>query len=133
MRIFIFLTMFLMAIPSAHALSFIKTQIITSGNMASNVTSSGIDILKMEQCSIQAVWSGSSPTGAFKIQASNDIVSSAASVSTWSDLSDSSYSITADGDFMWALSPASYRFIRLVYTRTSGTGTLNAKALCKGN
>lgn len=118
---------------------FDQTQIITSGDMSGSLTSIGIDINQMFGYTVQAVWTGSSPTGTFKLQISNDMVNDymgssnpAANVTNWTDYSGSSQAITASGDFAWIVSDSNYKWVRLVYTRTSGTGTLNAILTAKG-
>lgn len=135
---------------------FAQTQIITNGNMASaSVTSIGIDMNQQVVASISAAFTGS-PVGTFKLQISNDIVpvaggslntngggnygaagipvgtDPAANVVNWSDYTGSSQSISAAGNFTWNLLDMGYRWIRLVYTKTSGTGTVNAYITSKG-
>lgn len=89
---------------------------------------------------VQAVWTGT-PTGTFKLQASNDpfkyVTPNVTQVPThWTDIADSSITITAAGDYMWNVIGAFYPFVRLVYTDTSGgtsTARLNVIINIKGN
>lgn len=114
-------------------------KIITSGNMAGSLSSSGLDMFNMAIGSIQAVFTGS-PVGTLKLQISNDIVPTptagaanlASNVVNWTDYTGSSQSISAAGNFMWILDATGYRWLRLVYTFSSGTGTLNVTACNKG-
>lgn len=92
----------------------------------------GQDVYYFDTISIQAVFSGT-PVGTFKLQISNDAVNAAASVTNWSDYTGSSTSISAAGDYVWNLSSAGYRWVRVVYTKISGTGTANAYLTAKGN
>lgn len=119
---------------------FDPVQIITSGDMSqSTVTSLGLDMNQMVLASIQAVYTGS-PVGTLKLQISNDIVSAppgggtnlASLVTNWSDYTGSSLSISAAGDFTYNLLDIGYRWLRLVYTKSSGTGTINATFCGKG-
>jgi hypothetical protein len=120
-------------------MKFDPVQIVTSGDMSADVTSKGVFLDQLALYSIQAVWSGSSPTGTFKLQVSNDYVpvsqtnsDPANAVTSWTDYTASSYAITANGDYMWNVTVAGYCWVRLKYTFTSGTGTLNAKFFGKG-
>lgn len=117
------------ALPAfARVLS--SAQIISACSMgAATCVSGAIDIKNIDDISIQAVWTGTAENGAFKLQASND---TGATVTTWTDLTGSSAVIAADGDFVWNVSNAGYRYLRLVYTKASGTGTLNATFTGKG-
>jgi hypothetical protein len=78
--------------------------------------------------SIQAIFTGA-PVGEFKLQASNDNL---AVPVNWSDVADSNQAITAAGDIMWVYDGAHFKFCRVVYTSTSGTGSCNITAIKKG-
>lgn len=65
---------------------------------------------------IQAVWTGTaSPVGTFTIQGSNDNVN-------WTTISNSSVAVNGAGNVMWR-DNADYKFVRVVYTATSGGST----------
>lgn len=90
--------------------------------------------------SIQLVFTGT-PAGTFKLQASNDEGSPHAAgdaakysgVSNWTDVADSSQVVAAAGNIMWDVQNASYNWVRVVYTRSSSTGTLTVgRAYVKG-
>ncbi len=99
--------------------------ILLAGDMSqATLTSSSVDMTEFAIGAIQAVYTGS-PVGTFKLQISNDN-------STFSDYTGSSNAITVAGDFMWNLVDAGYSYVRLVYTKTSGTGSVTAKAVAKG-
>jgi hypothetical protein len=89
---------------------------------------------------IQATWTGT-PNGTIKLQASCDTPPTASqvanggpdAVTNWSDISDSSYSISGvAGNYMWNINGAFYNYIRIVYVNASSTGSLSAKACVKG-
>lgn len=101
--------------------------ILVNESMASSFESSILALDFVNFFSVQAVFTGS-PSGTFKIQVSNDVNSSP---SNWSDLGDSSQAISAAGDIMWDISSAGYKWAKVVYTRTSGSGTCNAVAITK--
>lgn len=83
--------------------------------------------------SIQLVFTGS-PTGNFKLQASNDKGLEdkrlggwdSSGVSNWTDIADSQQAITAAGDHAWTVENAGYRWVRVVWTQTAGTGSLDS-------
>ena len=103
------------------------------------VTSTGIDLISGYAYSIQAYWTGgSAPVGTFKLQASNDPgdTGSGQGVSQpthWTDVTSSSQAITGTpGSILYDVTECAYRWVRLVYTNTSGTATLNATINVKG-
>lgn len=101
--------------------------IITNGDMSANITSSDIPLDFKSGFSVQAVFTGA-PDGSFKMQVSND---DTASPTNWSDVTGSSQAITAAGDIMWVYDGAHFKWARIVFTFSSGTGTCNAKAVKK--
>jgi len=91
--------------------------------------------------SIQLVFTGS-PGGNFKLQMSNDLgridaaseAEQEASISHWTDIADSAQTISAAGDHAWQFENAGFRWVRVVWTATSGSGTLtHAVANVKGS
>ena len=74
--------------------------------------------------SVQSVSTGTG-VGTIKIQVSND--SETGVPVNWSDLSGATIAVTAASVLVLPKIEVSYQFIRLVYTKTSGTGTLNAR------
>lgn len=86
---------------------------------------------------IQAVWTGT-PNGAFKLQCSVDptVPTPGASYPTLTnaeDIADSDYTVSGSaGSYTWNVSDAYFPWIRVVYTNTSSTGTLNARYYTKG-
>lgn len=89
--------------------------------------------------SIQIVFTGS-PVGAFKLQASDDPgmpdgspSPQSTGVTNWTDITNSSQSVSAAGNIMWDVQNAGYTWVRVAYTVTSGTGSLtSARANVKG-
>jgi hypothetical protein len=119
--------------------------IMTNVAMATGtVNSIGIEINQLYSWSIQAEWTGS-PVGTFTIQVSNDIVplapstsnpvgpDPAALVTNWSTYTGSAV-VTggSSGNWTWISGLAAYKWVRLSYTGTSGTGTVNANFFAKG-
>lgn len=117
-----------------------KTSVIVllaAGDMSGSISSNPFRVENMDLAALQAVWTGAAPTGTFKLQASCDAGTDAQTgpsgfgVTNWTDVASSSNAITASGDFMWNLTDMGYRWVRVVYTRTSGTGTLLITANAK--
>lgn len=129
-----YLIVFALLLPfSAFALKFSQTQLVSAGDMsAASIISPGEDLKFVPLGSVSAQWTGA-PMGTLKLQVSNDIVELAASVVNWSDFSGSSIAVNGAGDVTYNLANAGYRWTRIVYTKTSGTGTLNAILSAKGD
>ena len=90
--------------------------------------------------SIQLKYTGS-PAGTFKLQVSNDLgeidaqtrLVQGRAVQNWTDVADSAITISAAGDCMWTVENIGYRWARVVYIASSGTGTIvSARANGKG-
>ena len=103
-----------------------EKQIITSGDMsqASGITSSTINLDFKWMANIQAVWTGS-PVGTLQVYVSNDS-------STWTTLTGATQAISGSGDVCFVLTTTPYKYVKCAYTKTSGTGTLNATIEAKG-
>ena len=97
---------------------------VVNGDMSSSITSPLTDILNADRVSYQISFTGS-PTGTFSVQISND-------KSIWEDMT-LSVAITAVGspDNHFIDCETAAKYIRLVYTRASGSGVLNVKLVAK--
>lgn len=102
---------------------FIKN-LSSSQSMAASFNSSSQQLLFVAMASIQAVFTGA-PVGSFKLQISNDN-------SNWTDYSGSDYEISAAGNYVWILAVTPFAYVRVVYTRTSGTGSCTISCYGKG-
>lgn len=134
----LFYLLFLLIGFSAHAKVAVEHKIFNAASMGATVNSSGIQVAGVDLGSIQLVWSGGgSPVGTFTIEVSNDMVNlasgadQAANVVNWSTYTGSAAAITTDGDLIYNIANLGYRWLRVKYTRTSGTGTLNAVLVIK--
>lgn len=74
--------------------------------------------------SVQIVWTGASAAGTLKLQASNDITDDSASVVNWEDIAGSSYTVSGPGSAFYNYDGAFYKWFRVVFTFSSGTGTI---------
>ena len=98
--------------------------VLTNGDMSGNLESSVVDVSRLDAVVFYAKYTGS-PVGELKLQVSVDSIN-------YVDLADSNVNIAAAGQFMWNVTNTNYDKIKLVYTFTSGSGTLNVQANVKG-
>lgn len=90
---------------------------LTNGDMASSVNSENAQVSLVTGFSIQSVFSGA-PVGNLKLQVSND-------GTNFYDYPGSSANISSAGTIIWNVGDVYFQWVKVVYTRTSGTGTLN--------
>lgn len=92
------------------------------------------------QYAIQLVFTGA-PQGNFKLQASNDKgdVNAASranqdvGIVNWTDVAGSPATVSAAGNIMWNAENVGYNWVRVVWTQTGGSGSLDsAKIYVKG-
>lgn len=117
--------------------------VITDGSMAGNITS---DVTIIQQVSVMSYgysWAGTSPVGTMSVQVSNDYSidpgGAVLNAGTWTtmDLIYGGATVTSvpvtgnTGNGMIDLGLIGTYAIRTVYTRTSGTGTLQCKINAK--
>lgn len=99
-------------------------QIITNGDMSADVTSEVVDFRYLRHVFVEyASTSGTAPTGSLALQGSTDQV-------TWNDIATQAFS---GSDLAGILSDShgAYLYVRVKYTRTSGTATLNVRFSAK--
>lgn len=107
-----------------------------------NLTSIALPLYHIYGYAIQAVYTGT-PSGTFKLQASSDPINppgqgmGANVVTNWTDVANSSVTVTAAGNYMWNVTDVMYNYVRLVYTDGSAgastavltVSTFNAKGV----
>lgn len=97
--------------------------IISAGDMSGNINSSVVDVTHVDNAGLQVVWSASSPVGSLQVQGTID-------GTNFFDLLPSPLSIsTATGNVYVQIAQICFASLKVVYTFTSGTGTLNV-TLC---
>lgn len=113
--------------------------VITNGDMSqATITSEATVLQSISKFSYEVTWSGTSPVGTLKMQISNSYAigpdGKVSVTGTWSDVpldlggsevTSIPISGNSDSGFIDATVQAGYA-VRLLYTKTSGTGTLNA-------
>ncbi len=106
---------------------------ISAGDMSqASITSSITDILFLDNIGLQMNWTGT-PTGTFSVQVSNDYVPGpqgqpALKAGNWN-----AYTLSpalgapsgSAGTTAGSLTGCPFRYVKLVYTKTSGTGSLD--------
>ncbi len=91
--------------------------LLASVSAATDKTSLAKDIGDLVNCSIQVTFTGSNVVGSLKLQASIDNTN-------YFDIPSSSQAITASVGYLYSISNAGYRYVRAVWTATSGTGNI---------
>ena len=110
-------------------------------DLSGSFSSNAILIAHASYYAIQLLFTGT-PQGTFKLQASNDIgqaqrgteVDRGNLITNWTDITGSPQAITEAGNHMWAVECAPYRWVRVVWTPTGGSGSLTSlRANTKGS
>ena len=100
------------------------SELIVAGDMSEDITGPSTNILHLDRVGFQLVWTGT-PTGTFSVEVSND-------EETWAAMT-LSVAVTAAGSadnaFLDIETGAAY--VRVKYTDTSGTGSLDAHIVAK--
>lgn len=118
--------------------------VITNGNMASASLTSLVTIMtNVSMLSYALSWTGSTPIGTISVQGSNDYTQNAeggaGNAGTWTTLvlsssgtPTTSLPITGNtGTAAVDITATAFYALRLIYTKTSGTGTVQCVAAAK--
>lgn len=102
--------------------------------MNATINSPALQTYQVFGYSVQVEFTGT-PTGAFKLQASTDAFvanpTAAQLPVNWTDIADSTFTVTAAGNVMWNVSDVQYNWVRVVYTDASSgasTAVISASA-----
>lgn len=107
----------------------IKTPVIQDGDMSGNLTSKVTIIQKLSEISYSVTWAGTAPVGAVTVEVSNDYSQNddgtVRNVGSWNPLPGVSGAVSGSPGqgFVDIFATGSYA-MRLVYTRTSGSGLM---------
>lgn len=116
--------------------TFLKASLF-SGNqdMTGALTSQAIALTQVDNVAVQLAWTGS-PTGTFTVQGSIDYVplpggGSSLNAGTWTTITLPTTAATggAAGTLLINMNDLGFPWMRVVYTPTSGTGTLTVAQL----
>lgn len=101
----------------------LSSQFITNADLGSSYNSDPIKLSMAKSSNIQLLFTGA-PVGTFKLQTSTDTTNKASEVTNWDDVPDSDQAVSAAGSHTW-ITNLRLKWVRVVFTRTSGNGTLN--------
>jgi hypothetical protein len=104
----------------------IEIELISAQDAASNITSVGLDLGDLQVYSVHANFTGSTLAGTLALEASNDN-------SDYATISGASQVIASAASHVFNVVNAAYRYVRLTWTQTGGTGNLTVKAAIKEN
>ncbi len=99
-----------------------------TGSVGATFSGTAWSVEHLEGYSISAALTGD-PSGTLKLQCcitnpfTDNVTQTANPDVVWVDVSSSSQSVSASGNFAWNVADVYYRGVRVVYTRVSGTGT----------
>lgn len=100
-------------------------------SMGSSFESNAVWLGHVANYNIQLVFTGT-PEGVFELQGSNDKGNEDrvlggwddAGVFNWTDIQDSDQAISGAGTHVWDVMQCGYRWVRVIYSRSTSTGTL---------
>lgn len=116
---------------------FTPYSVITNGSMAGNITSAVTIVQKLSMISYDVSWVGTTPVGVMSVQVSNTYSQNAdgtvRNAGNWTTLTLSTPATVSGntGNGFIDVDATGAFAMRLVYTRTSGTGTMNATISAK--
>jgi len=97
--------------------------LITATDASGDVTSNSWDLVDLDRFSVQVNFTGSDLVGTLTLEASNDDTN-------FITVTDSSQAVSASTDHLYDVT-AGYRYVRLFWDYTSGSGNISAKVLVK--
>lgn len=104
---------------------YVADKVIAAGDMTTTLTTETIDIRHQYGFSVLAAWTGSSPAGTIKVQASPDGV-------LWIDTGITASVSGSTGSYFVNKEWQFYPYVRVIYTPTSGTGSIDVFFAGKG-
>jgi hypothetical protein len=99
--------------------------LLTNSSMGADFEAPPINVAAYIGISVQAIYTGS-PTGTLVIQASGAVTNRPGDIdsSSWVDIGNDP--VTAAGSSLFNIRTPFYKWVRIVYRRTSGTGTVTS-------
>lgn len=116
----------------------LNESILANGDASGNLASNPVSLEYQYGISIQAVVTNTA-AGTLSLQGSNDFgkvppggPDIGQGVVNWTDIAGSSAPVTGAGTVSWNFQGTYYKWIRVIYTASSGTGIMNIRANTKG-
>ena len=100
--------------------------VLNGADASVNQNSVIVDCQNLHLASCHVIMSGTA-AGTVKLQASNDEPTTGLPPANFVDISGATVSVSAAGQFLSPKLDICYKYLRAVYTFTSGTGTVTAK------
>lgn len=118
--------------------AIVQKHLVVDGDMSGSITSEAINLLRMDRASLHLIFTGT-PTGDFAVEASGDYREDSAGnpqiAGTWTPITLSPAPVASGSpdDIFIDLTVTAAPWVRLTYTPTAGTGTLNAHLSAKAS
>ena len=111
--------------------------LMNAADAESNQTSDVLNLNQVFSFSMVMILAGVTVSGTAKLQASvdyaEDMNGNVTNAGTWSDITDSSQTMTDVGQVLWNVSGSNYPYVRAVWTDTaSSSATVTVKAFVRG-
>lgn len=101
-----------------------EVEVFSAASASTSIDSVGFFLGDLNTYSVHITFSSSTLNGTLYLQASNDN-------SDWPNISESQQSIVSGTSHLYSVQNAAYKYVRVSWTRTSGTGTITAKLVAK--
>ena len=101
-----------------------EIEIVSATDASADITSAPVDLGEQTEYSVQVAFSSGTLNGTLTLEASND-------KTTYATITGTSQAVASGAPHVYNVGGAGYRFFRLFWDATSGTGTATAKCLIK--
>lgn len=101
-------------------------QLMSAANAGANATSVQATLGDLSNFSIHVDFSSGTLNGTLTLECSNDNTD-------WVTVTGSTQSVASGASHMWNIANANYRYVRVVWAWTSGTGTATVRMIIKEN
>lgn len=98
--------------------------LVATTSAAADLTTPQVDLGDLTTFSIHVAFTGTNVVGSLALESSLDNVN-------WNLIADSTQAVTASTDHVWNTSGAGYRYVRVTWDYTSGTGNILIRFFAK--
>lgn len=112
-------------------MNVVNKKVVNQQSLGASFNGAAILVDQVYGFSMHMIYTGT-PNGTLKIQCSNDVTTNELLVTNWSDITGASAAITTAGNTFFNVDQVYFKWIRVTYTRTSGTGALDVNYFAKG-